>query len=278
MQRAWKRYPVTQFSADGTAYSLLGAESAPVVVLIHGLGLNRDITWADFLAPLSKHYRVLSYDLCGHGQSGLSKEQASLSVLARQLADLLDELGIERASLLGFSLGGMINRRFAMDYPSRVESLVILNSPHQRDPEAQRLVEERARNTDEGGIEATIDTTLERWFTPAFRANNASRVQQVREVVLANDLQNYVQHRQVLAVGVTELIKPNPPIPHACLVISCEHDSGSTPAMSHAISAEIPGSQTVIVQSLQHLGLLERPDLFLDPILSFLQQKRLIHS
>ena len=260
-------------SKTGTAYDLTGPIGAPVVVLVHGLGLTR-ATWAAFVPALAQDYRVLCYDLCGHGESALPHDTPSLTVLSGQLINLLDELGISRATIIGFSLGGMINRRLAIDHPARVAALVILNSPHERSPDAQRLVEERAAQTGEGGPAANIDATLARWFTPQFLQNAPDLVAQVRATVLANDAGNYALHRQVLARGVVELIRPAPPLTTPTLVITCENDSGSTPAMSHAIASEIAGAETVIVPYLQHLGLIEQPDLFLDPILRFLGREK----
>ena len=258
-------------SKTGTAYDLTGPPGAPVLVLIHGLGLTR-ATWDEFVPVLAQDFRVLTYDLCGHGDSALPQVRPSLTVLADQLAGLLDELAIATATLIGFSLGGMINRRFALDHPSRVTALVILNSPHERSPEAQRLVETRAAQTSAGGPAATIDSTLQRWFTPQFLAGSPEVVARVRATVLANDPDNYAGHRQVLASGVTELIRPEPAIKVPTLVMTCDHDSGSTPAMSHAIASEIAGAKTVIVPGLQHLGLIEHPDLFTAEIQSFLAQ------
>ena len=255
--------------AGGSAYDLTGPADAPVLVLIHGLGLSR-ATWADVAPVLARDYRVLTYDLCGHGESALPEQIPSLTVLSDQLRDLMDALSIPRATLIGFSLGGMINRRFAMDHPDRCDALIILNSPHERSPEAQRLVEERAAATGAGGPAATITETLKRWFTPGFRESDPKAVNWVRETVLANDPENYTRHRQVLASGVVELIRPDPPIPHPTLVMTCENDTGSTPAMSRGIGAEIDGAEVIIVPRLQHLGLLEEPQLFLNPILGFL--------
>ena len=92
----------------------------------------------------------------------------------------------------------------------------------------------------------------------------------MRQWVLANDPISYAQCRRVLASGVTELIRPNPPITTPTLVITAENDTGSTPAMSIAIGAEIAGSQTIIVPHLQHMGLVEVPELFTQPLLGFL--------
>ena len=276
--KIWKKWAATLttrlgskvISPEGTAYDLIGPATAPVVVLIHGLGLTRQ-TWAGQLPLLAQHFHVLTYDLCGHGESALPSRMPSLTVLSDQLRDLMDHLNLPKAALIGFSLGGMINRRFAMDHPDRVSALVILNSPHERSPEAQRLVEERAAQSGEGPV-ATIDATLDRWFTPAFRANHPVVVAKVRASVLANDPINFARHRQVLAHGVLELIRPNPPITKPTLVMTCENDTGSTPDMSRAIASEVPGAQVRIIPALQHLGLIEQPDIFTIPILNFLRQ------
>ena len=196
-----------QTSKNGTVYTLTGQEDAPVIALVHGLGLTR-ATWDAHLPALEQHYRVLNYDLFGHGESALPPVTLSLTVFAEQLRELMDELKIESAAIVGFSLGGMINRRFAMDYPQRVYALGILNSPHERGPEAQTLVEERAAKTDAGGPGATLDATIERWFTKGFRAQRDDVIQHIRGWVLANDPESYTKARWVLAAGVVELIRP----------------------------------------------------------------------
>lgn len=257
-------------TTDGTSYELTGPADAPVVALLHGLGINRDVTWRAIAPVLATRFRVLNYDLCGHGDTALPRAPVSLTLLSEQLIGLMDALDIGRAALVGFSLGGMINRRCAMDHPDRVSALAILNSPHERGAAQQKLVEDRARDTSAGGPGANIDATLERWFTLDFRARHGDTVEDVRAVVLANDPANYAAHRQVLAEGVVELIRPAPPITHPTLVMTCENDTGSTPAMSHAIAKEIMGAETIIVPALQHLGLIEQPARFCAPLMDFL--------
>lgn len=257
---------------QGTAYELTGPADAPVVVLIHGLGLTGERTWSPIARLLKNRFRVLSYDLPGHGASVLPDAPVTLTALSEQLIALLDALGIEKAALAGFSLGGMINRRCAMDHPGRVSALAILNSPHERGDERQKLVESQARDASAGGPGATIDAALERWFTPDFRQRHKAIVDDIRAVVLNNDASNYASHRQVLAEGVKELIRPDPPIAHKALVITCEHDSGSTPGMSEAIGKEIAGAGVEIVPGLRHLGLIERPGLFADRLEAFLDR------
>lgn len=258
---------------NGTAYELTGPEHKPVVTLIHGLGLCRHL-WAGHLPAYEENFRVLNYDLFGHGDSAPPPERATLSVYADQLAGLVDHLGLDKTAVVGFSIGGMINRRFAMDYPDRLSALVILNSPHDRGEEAQRLVEERAAKVREEGPMATLDPALTRWFTPQYRKSGEG-VALVREWRQRVDLQGYPDSAWVLAHGVRELINPGTPIEVPTLVLTCENDSGSTPKMTHDIAAEIPGSEAIIIPELQHLGLMERPRLFYEPVLEFLERRYL---
>jgi len=258
------------YSRNGSRYEITGPPNAPVLAMIHGLGLNRRV-WDAHRSRLAQRYRVLTYDLYGHGDSARPPAEPSLTLFAEQLTGLLDELGIERCSLIGFSLGGMINRRLAMDRPGRVESLVVLNSPHEREPQAQRLVEQRALDSADGGPGANLDATIERWFTAAFRQRETDYIEQVRGWVLANEPRSYALCRRVLAFGVIELIRPEPPIRLPTLVMTCEHDSGSTPAMSQAIAGEIDGAQVIVVPGLQHMGLVENPRFFTTAIAEFLE-------
>ncbi|MDH3221290.1 MAG: alpha/beta fold hydrolase [Gammaproteobacteria bacterium] len=257
-------------SRNGSVYELSGPGDASTVVFVHGLGLNRHV-WEKYVPQFAHRFQVLNYDLFGHGDSVAPPSPTSLTTFSEQLLDLLDELGIEQCSIIGFSLGGMINRRFAMDHPRRLRALAILNSPHERDPEAQKLVEQRALDSAAGGPGATLDATIERWFTPWFIEANPEYIATVRGWVLANDPEIYARCRRVLAFGVIELIRPQPPITHPTLVITCENDSGSTPEMSQAIAGEIAGAQVVVVPELQHMGLVENPSFFINALADFLE-------
>lgn len=236
------------------------------------------------MLPALDGFRVLNYDLYGHGDSLAAEGEASLSVYSDQLAGLLDHLGVERASLVGFSIGGMINRRFALDHGSRLHRLIILNSPHDRGEEAQEQVEARAALVREQGAFSTMDAALSRWFTPGCLRQSeqggddlskkyqpGSPPAQVIEWRKQVDPESYAQAAWVLASGVRELSSRTSEITAPTLVMTCENDTGSTPAMSHVIAAEIAGSEVRIVPNLQHLGLMEAPDVFADAIQCFLE-------
>lgn len=265
-------------TADGTAYSLTGPSEAPVVVLIHGLGLSQAL-WDDHLRFFRDAYLVLTYDLYGHGDSEavpVGLQPATLGGYATQLADLLDELNIARAHIVGFSIGGMINRRFALDHPERVTSLVIMSSPHDRGSDGQREVEERAASVGQKGAMSTMDAALARWFTPGHLADHPQHEELVRAWRLAADPESYAQATWVLANGVRELIDPARQPSGPTLVLTGADDTGSTAAMSRAIAdAIVPagdGARCQIIDGYRHLGLMESPEAFADPVRGFLDE------
>lgn len=258
-------------TARGTAYDVAG--SGPAVVLVHGLGLNRR-SWRWQVPELSRSYRVITYDLHGHGQSSPPPQQPSLTLFADQLLELLGHLGIGSAAVLGFSLGGMIARRFAMDHPERLWALGILHSAHARDHAARAAVQARVEQARREGPAATVEAALERWFSGGFRAANPAVMNDVREWIMANRKEVYAPIYQVLVDGVDELVAPRPAIEVPALVMTGDEDFGNSPAMSRAIAAELPRSELVILPGLRHMALAEAPDVFNRHLLAFLDSVR----
>ncbi|MEO0774025.1 MAG: alpha/beta fold hydrolase [Pseudomonadota bacterium] len=256
---------------DGTVYDISGAADAPCVVLIHGLGLNR-ACWQWTVPALEDGFRVLRYDLYGHGASVDPPDTPSLRLFSRQLAGVLDHCGLPSAAIVGFSLGGMIARRFAQDAPLRTAALGILHSPHRRTPDAQAAILARVDQAREDGAAATVEAALQRWFTDAFRAANPEVMQEVHAWVLANRREVYHRVYRVLAEGVDEIVAPNPAITCPALVITGDEDYGNGPEMTHAIAAEIAGAEARILPGQRHMALAEDPAAINGPLRGFLDR------
>ena len=262
-----RKNSVHQSSVNGTCFQWHG-DTGPVVVLIHGLGLNRHM-WQWQLEALSQSYQVLSYDLIGHGDTPSTDKPQSLTMFAEQLFQLLAEVQVETCSIVGFSLGGMIARRFAMDYPDSLNALVILNSPHARSSAQQQAIVQRVNQVAQQGPASTVDAALERWFTDDFQKTNAALINLVRGWVLANDNDSYPGSYRVLAMGVDELVSPSPAISCPTLVITAEDDFGQPASMAYAIAAEIPNSKVNIIPGLRHMALVEAPEVYNQLLLEF---------
>jgi (E)-2-((N-methylformamido)methylene)succinate hydrolase len=255
---------------NGTTYDLTGPEDAPVVALIHGLGLTRAV-W-QWLLPDLKKFRVLTFDLIGHGQSAPPQGDPTLKDLSDQLANLLDHLNINKAAIVGFSLGGMIARRFAQGHRDRTTALVVLHSAHTRTEKQQAAILFRVAQAEEHGPEATVELALQRWYTDAAQATRPDLMDLTRHWILANKRAIYVKFYRILAHGVDEVVAPKPPLTIPTLVLTGDEDHGNNPDMSIAIATEIPRARLVILKGLRHMALAEDPPAVNRPVVGFLTE------
>lgn len=254
---------------DKSAFTSEG--DGPTVVLIHGLGLNRSM-WDRQLPALTGCFRVVRYDLLGHGESAKPCGTYNMAHFVNQLGDLLDGLALERCALVGFSLGGMIARAFTVGHPEYIDALVVLNSPHDRTKAERAAVSARADQAARHGPGATVDAALERWFTAAFTDARPDVLERVRQDILANDPEVYPEAYRVLAEGDAALVEPISTIQCPTLVVACEDDCGNSPDMARRMAACIPGARVEIVPGLRHMGLVEDPDAINALIVPFLDE------
>lgn len=111
----------------GERVAYLDEGSGEVVLLLHGIAGSSQ-TWRALIGPLSRRYRVVAPDLLGHGNSTKPRSDYSLGALSVLVRDILDELGIDRASIVGHSLGGGIAMQFRYQHPGYVDRLVLIGS------------------------------------------------------------------------------------------------------------------------------------------------------
>jgi pimeloyl-ACP methyl ester carboxylesterase len=108
-----------------TYYEIHG-EGTPLV-LIPGMGMCHKL-WMAQIEPFSQRFKVITYDVRGHGESGSSNEKYSIKLFAGDLQALLAELHVTKAHVCGLSMGGLIAQQFAIDYPDMVDKLIIVGS------------------------------------------------------------------------------------------------------------------------------------------------------
>ncbi len=259
---------MTAMGAAATAYDQAG--EGPDVVLIHGLGLHRAM-WQWTAPGLTGRYRVLAYDLAGHGASAIPAAGFSLDGFVAQLAELADTLGLTRYSVVGFSLGGMVAQAFALAFPQRVRALAVLHSAFDRSAAERAAILERVTLAEHLGPAATVEKALQRWFTPAFAAAHPEVIDLVRGWVLANDPRAFAAAYRVLALCDQPLAARMREIACPTLVVTGEEDYGNSPDMARRMVARLQRAELTILPGLRHMALAEQPDAVLRVLMPFLE-------
>lgn len=169
-------------SGDGTriAYEVRGAPSRPPLVLIHGLGYARP-GWGPFPDHLADRFLLVLMDNRGVGASSVPPGPYTTAQMAEDVVAVMDAAGIDRAHLLGTSLGGMICQEVAVRWPARVDRLVLVASTpggdrgHPMPPGTVELLQRMPRLTPEEALRAAVENAL----SPTSRAADPTLVDRI---------------------------------------------------------------------------------------------------
>jgi 3-oxoadipate enol-lactonase len=251
-----------------TNYRLEGPSGAPVVTLTHPLGVTLAL-WDDHVASLSKRYRVLRYDVRGHGGSEIPPGPYTLEQMASDLFDLLDSLGITETHFVGVSMGGLIGMTAAFTRPSRIKSLVLCDTTACYGPGVRPMWEDRIRVAESEGMTATlVERTMAIWFTEAFRTRHRDAVARIAAMLRKSDPRGYAA--AIRAIGFVDLTERIDTIRCPALVVVGERDPGTPPAMARVIHERIVGSELLVIPGAMHCAVVEDSDRFLPALLEFL--------
>ncbi len=256
-------------------YELIG--SGRCLALIHGAGDNLHAWWKQVPAFSQHHrqrYRVLIYDVRGHGETELPEGELGTDVWAADLHALLKTLGIGEAILLGYSMGGGIALQCALEHPEMVKALILSNSAPGAPASQEAMREREARRQasiaaiQARGIEGLVDDRIPRVFSPGFAERDPETVERYKAVIRRNDPQAYLR-----VTG--SMFRPGPPpdlgrVRCPTLVIVGEHDPFSGPEAARAVQQAIPGAQLVVFPT-GHPSALEIPEAYNAAVLDFLK-------
>ncbi|MCY1492634.1 3-oxoadipate enol-lactonase 2 [compost metagenome] len=259
----------------GTSYLATG-QGHPVV-LIHGVGLNKEM-WGGQIVGLAPHFQVIAYDMLGHGASPRPQPDTGLLGYAEQLRELLEHLDLARVTVIGFSMGGLVARAFALHYPQCLEGLVILNSVFNRSPEQRAGVIERTRQAAEHGPDANAESALSRWFSREYQAANPAQIAAIRQTLASNDPQGYLTTYELFATQDMYRAEDLGSIQVPTLVATGELDPGSTPEMARQLAERIPGARVAVLDEQRHMMPVESPRLVNQVLLDFLQQAQTLQN
>lgn len=251
-------------------YEMEGPESAPVVSLSHSLATDLSM-WDAQAAVLKTRYRVLRYDTRGHGGTEGPEGPYTLEQLAEDAKALLRALGIPKTHFMGISMGGMIGQILGLKDPGMLRSLILCDTSSRIPEEALPVWEERIGLAQKQGLDALVESTMERWFTASFRGKPNPALEKIRGMIRTTPLRGYVGcSRAIMKLNLTERLSE---VALPTLIIVGEEDPGTPVAASQAIHKQIKGSELVILKSAAHLSNIEQQDAFNTAVLDFLRRR-----
>ncbi|MCX4790376.1 MULTISPECIES: bifunctional 3-oxoadipate enol-lactonase/4-carboxymuconolactone decarboxylase PcaDC [unclassified Streptomyces] len=258
----WEREGVSEKNVETLQYRFDGPEEAPVLVMGTFLGATWHM-WDRQIPELTQHWRVLRFDLPGHGGAPAHPASA-VTELADRLLATLDGLGVQRFGYAGCSLGGAIGADLALRHPHRVASLALIAaSPRfgSADEFRQRGVVVRTN-----GLEPMARSAPERWFTPGFAAAQPAIVEWAVQMVRTTDPGCYIAACEALAAFDIRGDLGRITVP--TLVLVGAEDRVTGPGDARTLVAGIPDARLALVPGASHFAPVEQPGAVTDLLLT----------
>lgn len=254
------------FDSDGLKLRFFECGEGEPLILIHGLGDCIE-GWTFQYDELSKHFRVIALDLRGFGMSDVP-EKISVEDFAADVRNLMDYLELEKANLLGLSMGGVVCLEFYRKYPERVKSLILANTLHKLPEEGRPMFEQRLKL-----LESSPDLTQIADFIAemSIHQDRPDLKEIVRTILRKNDKEFYTKVTAEIGKVNYESLLPEISVP--VLVIIAEFDLTTPPSLGREIARLIPNAEIREVKNSAHLAKLENPEEFNRYIIEFLTSK-----
>jgi 3-oxoadipate enol-lactonase len=247
-------------------YALSGDNSLPALVLSTSLGTNFSI-WDAQVPEFEKHFRLLRYDMRGHGQSSVPPPPYSVPELAADVLSLADFLSIDRFHLCGLSIGGMIGMSLALQSPARLQKLVLCSTSAKIG--TAEYWNTRIETVRTQGMKEIARITPSRWFTTNFQNSSPQMVATVARTVASLNPEGYIGGCCAVRDFDARTTVSNIHVP--VLVISATHDPAAPPSDGHFLAELIPGARYAEMNA-SHISIMEDPQRFANEVLKFLAE------
>ena len=248
------------------AYRLLGSDVNPLIVLAHPLGMSQAV-WDDVIPALLPRYRVLTWDLPGHGASqAVSGTQITPADLAEEVLALVALAGVQRFHFAGTSIGGVVGQQLIAAHPDRLLSATLTNTGAViGNPD---LWNTRAGRVRQEGLAAMAEEIVPRWFSPAtFEASPALKAGWCVQMGRGDD-ESYAQLCEMLGrdTFTGKLSGKRAKVQ----LFGGSEDVATPPAVLDALSAELGGVPLEVFDGVGHVPSVEAPALFAQKLLAVL--------
>jgi len=266
-------------------YEIIG-EGDPLI-LIHGFGSSKEGWKLAQVGPLSEHFKVIIIDNRGAGKSDRPDEPYLMEMFAQDIKELMDHLNIQKAHILGGSLGGMIAQVFALNYPEKVDKLILINTTSSF-PKSPSGIEMYKNNKIAKYYAIMEDSIKSFWdygiggynrnFRKMLKENPEAKIHNmftVEDLIRENAYSpstpqdSINQTNALLHFNVTERLHE---IKNETLIITATHDKTLPRSMSEIIHEKIPNSNLVLIEKAGHGSPVEKAPEINDHIIKFLEK------
>jgi len=255
------------------------------LILVHGFGADKEVWIAQF-EPLAKHFKVIRFDNRGAGKSDRPDEPYTMEMFADDTAGLMDHLEIDKAHVLGWSLGGMIVQTFAIKYPERLKKLILINTLPQwpgdksglemyknsQIDKYHKMLEDPKASFFEGakmGFDRKFRKKMEE--NPKKEFYGLFSAEDLIEISKTNPSRPQDIKNQAHALGTYDVYDDLPQIKAETLILTAEKDRQTPKIMNEKIHHQIPNSRLIVIENAGHEAPKEKAPEVNQHIIDFLE-------
>ena len=240
------------------------------MIFIHGFPLNKEM-WNGQVEELMENYRVIAYDIRGHGNSDAGDGNFSVEIFVNDLLSLMDALKIDKTTLCGFSMGGYIALNAIENYPGRFNALLLCDTNCTGDkPEAKEKRMKAIESIKEKGLELYAEESLKKLFAPISFSKHKEEIAIVKEMILKTSKQSLYKTLNALAERSETCSKLNQ-IKVPVLIMVGKEDEITPPEVSLSMHKKIKNSSIHIIDRAGHMSNMENPGQFNEHLMNFLK-------
>jgi 3-oxoadipate enol-lactonase len=263
--------PFLQLNNVVHRYADEGPRVKPAIVFANSLGKDLRI-WDDVAARLVGEFRVVRYDLRGHGLTEAEKPPYSADDLARDFVGLLDALEIREPMVCGVSVDGLIVQAVALSFSERVRAMVLCDTGARiGTAEAWQQRIDKVRSS---GVESLVQMTMERWFSVEFRECRARDVRGYSIMLRQTSADGYVG--TCAALRDSDFRQATPRIKQPTLVLCGAEDIATPPELGRELAGSIPGAQFSLIDNAAHLPCIEQPEAVAERMMQFFREVKIV--
>lgn len=240
-----------------------GDPAGAPIVFANSLGTDFRI-WDDVVARLPDRYRIIRYDMRGHGLSDCPPSPYSMGALVRDAEKLLDSLAVKDCVFVGLSVGGMVAQGLAAKRLDLVRAMVLSNTAAKIG--TRGTWDDRIDAVKEGGLEALADGIMEKWFTRAFRATPELKLW--RNMVTRQPVEGYIGTCH--AIAGTDFYTTTAALTLPTLTFACSEDGSTPPDLVRETAELVKGSEFHLMRAAGHIPCVEQPDAYAARLVDFL--------